>query len=128
MFFINIMLFSTSLAFSQTANDQDVFVPIAKYLQKGDADCLSAWFADNLEVDILSNSNNCSKNQAKQIIKSFFINYTPKKFVIVHKSGTYPMKYAIGNLDGGGNKFTVTIYVKTSEEGNTIQQIKIEKQ
>ena len=58
----------------------DVFVPIAKYIGQGDADKLSAWFADNLEISIMSTSNDSSKNQAKQILKSFFSNYTPRSF------------------------------------------------
>ena len=35
----------------------DVFSPIAKYLEKGDVESLSAWFADNLEVSIFSRRN-----------------------------------------------------------------------
>ena len=38
------------------------------------------------------------------------------------------MKYAVGNLDSGGNMFTVTILVKTNDTGNYIEQLKIEKQ
>ena len=33
---------------SDSAVESSVFVPIAKYLQRGDAECLAAWFADNL--------------------------------------------------------------------------------
>ena len=50
----------------------DVFNPISKYLACGDAEKLSAWFSDNLEVTIFSNSNDSSRNQARQIMKSFF--------------------------------------------------------
>lgn len=105
-----------------------VFVPIAKYLQRGDAECLAAWFADNLQVDVMGSVSNCSRNQARQIIRNFFINYTPRFFEIVYTSGTYPMEYAVGNLDSGGNMFTVTILVKTNDSGNYIEQLKIEKQ
>lgn len=38
------------------------------------------------------------------------------------------MEYAVGNLDSGGNMFTVTILVKTNDSGNYIEQLKIEKQ
>ena len=42
-----------------SAQDQgyDVFNPIAKYISQGEAEKLSAWFSDNLEVTIFSNSN-----------------------------------------------------------------------
>ena len=113
-------------AFSQNSSG-DVFTPIGKYLQQGDLDSLAAWFDSNLELEILGNINECSKNQAKQIMKSFFSEYTPKSFKVVHKSGTTPMKYVVGNLDAGGEVFRVTIFVKTQEKGNFIQQLKIEK-
>jgi hypothetical protein len=38
------------------------------------------------------------------------------------------MKYAIGNLSAGGEKFRVTLFVKTQEDGNFIQQLRIEKE
>ena len=109
-------------------DESSVFVPIAKYLQRGDAECLAAWFADNLQVNVMGTVSNCSRSQARQIIRNFFTNYTPRNFDIVYKSGTYPMEYAVGNLDSGGNIFTVTILVKTNDAGNYIEQLKLEKQ
>ena len=35
----------------------DVFIPISKYIRQGDADKLSAWFSDNLEISVFSESN-----------------------------------------------------------------------
>ena len=125
------VLFFTVLctAFSYaSAQDQDVFVPIGKYIQQGDSEKLSAWFASNLELDILGNVNACSKVQATQIMKDFFVNYTPKSFSIMHKSGKAPMKYAVGSLSAGGEKFRVTLFVKTQESGNQIQQLRIERE
>lgn len=110
------------------AKGQDVFVPISKYIQNGDAESLSVWFASNLEVDILGTNNVCSKQQAKQILKEFFTAYSPKSFIINYRSGKPPMTYAVGNLSAGGNKFRITLFVKTQSDGNFIQQIRIEKE
>ena len=108
---------------------QDVFVPIGKYIQQGDSESLSAWFANNLELDILGKTSDCSKVQATQIMKDFFVTYTPKSFTIIHKSGKAPMKYAIGNLNAGGETFRVTLFVKTQQNsGNQIQQLRIERE
>ncbi len=125
-----ILLLTFALLLSLTAANaqQDVFVPIGKYIQQGDSESLSAWFADNLEVDILGNNTDCSKVQAKQIIKNFFVTYNPKNFAIIHKSGKAPMKYAIGNLNAGGETFRVTLFVKTHSDGNQIQQLRIERE
>jgi len=112
---------------SAQQSDQDVFIPIGKYIQSGDYEKLSAWFADNLELDILGTINNCTRNQAKLIMKNFFTNYTPKNFSIIHKSGQAPMKYAVSSLNAGGEKFRVILFVKTTDDINSIQQLRIER-
>ena len=105
----------------------DVFVPIAKYMGQGNADKLSAWFADNLEITVISTSNDSSRNQARQILKSFFDSYTPRSFEITHRAGRSNMKYALGTLNAGGEMFMVTIFVSYSKAGYRIQQLKIER-
>ena len=105
----------------------DVFNPIAKYLAKGDADRLSALFSDNLEVTIFATSNDSSRNQARQIMKSFFKSYTPRSFEISHKAGRSNMKYALGTLNAGGEMFLVTIFVNYKDNDYKIQQLKIER-
>ena len=105
----------------------DVFNPIAKYLAKGDADKLSAWFSDNLEVTIFSRSNDSSRNQARQIVKTFFKSYTPRSFEINHKAGRSNMKYALGTLNAGGELFNVTIFVSYNDADYRIQHLKIER-
>ena len=105
----------------------DVFVPISKYMKEGNAEKLSAWFADNLEISIFSVSNDSSKNQARQILKTFFSSYTPRDFVITHKAGRANMKYALGTLSAGGEAFVVTIFVSYKDTSYKIQQIKIER-
>ena len=105
----------------------DVFNPIAKYIASGDADKLSAWFSDHLEITIFSSSNDASRNQARQIMRSFFKSYTPRSFEIGHKAGRSNMKYALGTLNAGGEMFFVTIFVSLKGGGYRIQQIKIER-
>lgn len=106
---------------------KDMFVPIAKYLAQGNAENLSAWFADNLEISVVSSLTNSSKSQAKQIVKSFFENYTPRSFDISHIAGRPNMKYALGTLTAGGETFNVTIFVSVKEGDCKIQQLKIER-
>ena len=107
------------------ADSYDVFVPIAKYLGNGDAERLSAWFDDNLEITIMSTTNDSSKNQAKQILKAFFDSYSPRGFDITHTAGRSNMKYAIGRLSAGGESFEVTIFVTFKQDTYKIQQLKI---
>ena len=121
-----LMLVGGVFSHAQTP-DYDVFVPIAKYLSQGNSDAISAWFADNLDVSVLSKGGNSSRNQAKQILKTFFDSYTPRSFQITYTAGRGGMKYALGTLNAGGENFLVTIFVSSKGEAYTIQQLKIER-
>lgn len=123
--------FALLLAMTATANAQtngnDVFVPIAKYLTQGNVDALSAWFDDNLEISVISGSIYASRNQARQIVKRFFDSYTPRSFNIDHTAGRINMKYALGNLNAGGENFIVTIFVCRKDDTYHIQQFQIQR-
>ncbi len=105
----------------------DVFVPISKYLSQGNADAISAWFAENLDMTVLAKGGNSSCNQAKQILKTFFDTYTPRSFQVTYTAGRANMKYALGTLNAGGENFLVTIFVSSKGDAYTIQQMKIER-
>ncbi len=120
------VLLSCSMLHAQD-NSYDVFQPIAKYMSQGDADKLSAWFSESLEITIFSSSNDASRSQAKQIMKSFFKSYTPRSFEITHKAGRSNMKYALGTMNAGGEMFLVTIFVNFNNTDYKIQHLKIER-
>ena len=117
----------SGLNLSAQDNGYDVFNPISKYMAMGDAEKLSAWFSDNLEITIFSDSNDSSRNQARQIVKSFFRSYTPRSFEITHKAGRSNKKYALGTLNAGGEMFVVTIFVNYTDTDYKIQHLKIER-
>ncbi len=77
---------------------------------------------------MISSTNDSSKNQARQILKSFFDNYTPRSFDITHKASRANMKYALGLLNAGGEVFLVTVFVNFKDGSYQIQQLKIERQ
>ena len=105
----------------------DVFVPISKYIAAGNAEALSAWFADNLEIAVLAKESDASRAQARQIVKTFFDNFTPRSFNITHTAGRANMKYALGTLKAGGETFNVTTFLSCKEDRYRIQQLKIER-
>ncbi len=110
-----------------SAEGFDVFVPISKYLGNGDAEKLSAWFSNSVEITILGESNTCSRSQARQILKSFYTAYTPRSFEITHKASQGNMKYAIGDLKAGGETFVVTFFLCMKDNCYDIHQLKIER-
>ena len=124
---VSVVAFLAAVNAAAQDKGYDVFNPIAKYFANGDADKLSAWFSDNLEVTIFSNSKDSSRNQARQIMKTFFRSYTPRSFEITHKAGRSNMKYALGTLNAGGELFNVTIFVSYKDSDYRVQHIKIER-
>lgn len=125
VFFVAAVSFCGSAAAIPQNEGYDVFIPIAKYIRQGDADKLSAWFDSNLEISIISNTSDSSKNQARQILKSFFDSYSPRGFDITHTAGRANIKYAVGRLNAGGETFEVTIFVTFKKDSYKIQQLKI---
>lgn len=107
--------------------EYDVFIPIGKYMAQGNADKLSAWFDDNLEIAVVSQASSASKAQARQILKTFFESNTPRSFDISHTAGKDNMKYALGTLKAGGENYSVTIFVSHKGKFFKIQQLKIEQ-
>lgn len=128
---IRSFLISLALTASLTAGaqggDYDVFVPISKYISQGNTDALAAWFSDNLDVTVLAKGGNSSRNQAKQIVGGFFEAHTPRSFQVTYTAGSANMKYALGNLNAGGENYLVTIFVSSKGESYRIQQLKIER-
>ncbi|MBR4809242.1 MAG: DUF4783 domain-containing protein [Bacteroidales bacterium] len=108
-------------------NSDDVFIPISKYLAAGNAEALSAWFADNLEIAVLAKETDASRAQARQVVKTFFESHTPRSFNITHTAGRANMKYALGTLMAGGEAFSVTIFMSCKNDTYKIQQLKIER-
>ena len=109
------------------SGESDVFVPISKYLSQGNTEALSAWFSENLDVTVLGTSGISSSKQARQILTSFFNSYTPRSFKITYTAGRANMKYALGDLNAGGESFLVTVFVSYKDDAYRIQQIKIER-
>ena len=126
-FFIAFAAIFLSISARAGGDGYDVFVPIAKYLSRGDAESLSAWFADNLEITIMSTTNDSSRNQAKQILKNFFDTHTTRSFEITHTASRSNSKYALGYLNAGGELFEVTIFVSKCKDRYKIQQLKIDR-
>jgi len=93
----------------------------------GETERLSAWFADNLELSVLSSSTISSKSQTRQILSFFFKNHTPRSFNITYTASNGNVKYALGHLSAGGELYNVTIFVRLDEDSYKIQQLIIEK-
>ena len=80
-------------------------------------------------MTVLSTSRNCSKKQAREILRNFFASNTPRSFEVTHRASETNKKYLIGLLNAGGELFQVTIYAtSTGQDTYKIQQLNISRQ
>jgi len=128
--FLFILAFGPMATLPASAQDNlmpDLFSPVGKYLASGDCDRLSNWFADNLDIEVADQPTNCSRNQARLILKDFFDENPPSNFAILHKTTKESLRYAIGQLTAGGETFNVVIAIKSSDGKNFIEHLAIRR-
>jgi len=113
---------------SGNPDEDPLFKPIARYLGSGDTESLSAWLASGVEISLISNFTSTSKSHARSILDDFFRTHTPQSFQVTHVASQPNLKYAVGVLSAGGEKFDVTLFAAYADgEGFKIQQIKIDR-
>lgn len=102
---------------------------IAKALSSGDADALSRYLADNVEVSILDNEQLYPKAKATEALRSFFTSNKPKAFSQVHQGTSRETsdQYCIGNMAASNGSYRVYIYLKVEGNSAAIQEIRFDK-
>lgn len=117
-----LMLFTGIMGFAQVPNE------VILSLKTGDASTLSNYFNENIELVVLDKDDVYSKEQAKQIVASFFSANSPQRFAIIHQGGKEGARYAIGNLTTTTGVFRVYFLLKEKGQKAYIHQFRIEKQ
>ena len=117
-----LFVFSGIVSFAQIPDE------VILSLKKGNATTLSNYFNQNIELVVLDKDDVYSKDQARQIVSSFFSNNPPQRFTIIHQGGKEGARYAIGNLTTPRGVFRVYFLLKENGEKLYIHQLRIEKQ
>ena len=107
---------------------QTVPAGLSDAFAKGDANAISAWFHQSLEMSILEEKYEPSKNQASRILESFFKTHTPTGFSISFEGTKEQSKYAIGNLTTSNGSFRVNMFFLSKEGKRLIYYLSIEKE
>jgi len=107
---------------------QTVPTNLAEAIGRGDASAMSAWFHQSLEMTILEEKYETSKNQASRILESFFKSHTPSGFTISFEGTKEQSKYAIGTLTTSSGSFRVNMYFLSKEGKRLIYYLSIEKE
>ena len=107
---------------------QTVPADLAEAIGKGNATAMSAWFHQSLEMTILEEEYECSKNQAARILESFFKSHKPTGFKISFEGTKEQSKYAIGTLTTSEGSFRVNMFFLNKEGKRLIYYLSIEKE
>lgn len=96
-------------------------------LRNGNAETLSKFFDEVVDISMPEKSNSYSKSQATVIMKDFFSNYKVKSFEVIHKGQNNNSIYCIGNLQTSNGNFRTTLYLKQRGDKQLLQEIRIEE-
>lgn len=122
------LLFAPMLAFAHQGNPS--LDAISTALSAGDADALSRYFSDNVEISIQDKEQIYNKAKATEVLRTFFGSSQPKSFTQVHKgtSRENSDQYCIGNMVGSAGTYRVYIYLKVNGSNLSIQEIRFDKE
>ena len=94
----------------------------------GNAEELSKFFHNNVELIILEKEDVYSRSQAEQIIRKFFLDHKPTGFKVIFEGGKENSRYAIGSLLTRETEYRVSILIKRQEGEPLIHQLRIEEE
>ena len=107
---------------------QTVPADLISALGRGDAAATSAWFHQSLEMSILEEEYETSKNQATRILESFFKSHVPTGFKVSFEGTKEQSKYAIGTLSTSNGNFRVNLFFLDKDNKRLIYYLSIEKE
>jgi len=107
-------------SFAQPSTIDDVIGAI----RTGDADELSKYFDDNIELTLPVKSDSYSKAQAQVILKDFFGNNGVKGFELKHKGDSPGGHYCIGTLQTKSGSFRAHVFMKAKGSKEVVKEIR----
>ncbi|HMX40638.1 MAG TPA: DUF4783 domain-containing protein [Saprospiraceae bacterium] len=126
LFFLLLFASAFTLAQAQSTSLES----INQALNAGNADALTRYFADNVEISIQDKEQTYTKSKATDVMRNFFSTNKPKRFSPMHKGNSRENsdQYCIGNLDSSSGSFRVYLYLKTSGSSVSIQEMRFDKE
>ncbi len=116
----------------QAQTSQTIPKEIITAIRMGDANKLSPWFNNSVQLIILERENVYSRSQATMIMKDFFRKHPPRSFSILHEGGKPNARFGIGLLKTTGQTYRVYLLIKPDNNKNNhksvILQLRIEKE
>jgi hypothetical protein len=114
------VMFFSSFTKTQDLND------VINAIKAGNANSVSKFFDNTVEISLSGKSNNYSKSQAEAVLRDFFTSNLVKSFSIVHQGESGGSQFCIGTLVTNHGTYRTTVNLKQKGEKRMLQEIKFE--
>lgn len=99
---------------------------VMEAIKTGNANQLSMYFDNMVEITLHDKSNSYSRNQAETVIKDFFSSYGVKSFKTLHRGTNSGAEFFIGNLQTKNGDFRTTVFMKLRADKQLLREIRFE--
>lgn len=116
-----LLLAFTITAFSFVQKDE-----IIDALKSGNAEKMSPYFDQMVDITLPGKSNSYSKGQAELVLKDFFNINKVKNFELQHSGSNPSSNFLIGKLSTSNGTFRTTVYMRQRGDKQMVQGIEFE--
>ena len=96
---------------------------VVSAMRSGNANQLSRYFDDRIDIQLPSKSDNYSRTQAEMILKDFFSSNEVKNFQVKHKGENNGAQFCIGLLQTRNGNYRTKLYMKQKGDRQVLQEI-----
>lgn len=93
-------------------------------MKTGNAEMLSHYFDNMVEITLHDKSHAYSRSQAHAIIRDFFKCYGVESFRVTHKGNDNGAEYCVGELQTRHGAFKTTIFMKSRSQKQVLQELR----
>ena len=120
------LLVATALMLSSFGQNNSSIDEVIGALRSGNANELSRYFDDNVEVTLPVKSDSYSKAQAQLILKDFFANNDVRGFELKHKGDSPGGHYCIGTLQTKSGNFRAHVFMKSKGDKELVKELRFQ--
>jgi hypothetical protein len=120
------LLVASALILSSFGQSNTSIDEVIGALRSGNANELSRYFDDNVEVTLPVKSDSYSKAQAQLILKDFFANNDVRGFELKHKGDSPGGHYCIGTLQTKSGNFRAHVFMKSKGNKELVKELRFQ--
>ncbi len=120
------LLVASAIVLSSFGQNNTSIDEVIGALRSGNANELSRYFDDNVEVTLPVKSDSYSKAQAQVILKDFFANNNVSGFELKHKGDSPGGHYCIGTLQTKSGNFRAHVFMKSKGDKELVKELRFQ--